>query len=57
VNIHLGANFITGMSLGVEYIEGNEHFLPSISIDLLIVRLLISWGDDEEAAKKPEGLD
>jgi hypothetical protein len=57
VNIFLGANLITGAALGVEYIEGDENFLPSISIDLLIVRLLISWGSDEEAAKKPEGLD
>jgi hypothetical protein len=57
MNIYLGANLITGMALGIEYIEGDENFLPSISIDLLIVRLLISWGSDEEAAKKPEGLD
>lgn len=57
MNIFLGANLITGMALGIEYVEGDENFLPSVSVDLFIVRVLISWGSDEEAAKKPEGLD
>ena len=41
--IDIGCNFIFGVMLGFEYVEDEGD--KSIVIDLLILRLLITWGD------------
>lgn len=53
MNIYLGAHFITGAAVGVEYVQGDEDYIPTIIIDLLILRVLISWDDNEEAPTEP----
>jgi hypothetical protein len=53
VNIYLGLHLITGAAVGIEYVQGDEDYIPTIIIDLLILRVLISWDDDEEASTEP----
>lgn len=53
MNIYVGANFITGAALGIEYVDGDENYLPSVIIDLLILRVVISWDNNEEAPTEP----
>ena len=53
MNIYVGTNFITGAALGIEYVDGDENYLPSVIIDLLILRVVISWDNNEEAPTEP----
>lgn len=53
MNIYVGANFITGAALGIEYVDGDENYLPSVIIDLLILWVVISWDNNEEAPTEP----
>ena len=48
MNIYIGLHLITGTAVGIEYVQGDEDYLPSIIIDLFILRFLISWDNNEE---------
>lgn len=46
MKIGLSFYLISGICLGVEYVRGDEDHLPSVVIDLLIVRLIFSKEDE-----------
>lgn len=36
---------IAGISVGIEYHRGDEEHLPSVTVDLFVVRFIFSKGD------------
>jgi uncharacterized protein (DUF983 family) len=43
ITLHL----ITGMMLGVEYVQGDPDWKHCVVFDLLIVRVMFHWGADD----------
>ena len=48
MNFLITFHLISGMSVGVEYVPGNEEYLPSFLIDLLVLRIIFSAAGDPE---------
>jgi len=45
MNLGLSFYLINGASVGIEYVRGDDDHLPSIVVDLLILRFIFSKED------------
>ena len=46
--MEITTNLITGMMVGVEYVEGDPDWKHCFVIDFFIVRIMFHWGSEEE---------
>ena len=45
--MEINAHLITGMMVGVEFVPGDGDWQHCLVVDLLIVRLMFHWGEDD----------
>jgi hypothetical protein len=46
MNLGLSFYLISGVSVGIEYVRGDDDHLPSVVVDLLIIRFIFSKEDE-----------
>ena len=46
--MEISTNLITGMMVGVEYVQGDPDWKHCVVFDLFIVRVMFHWGSEEE---------